>query len=120
MPERKHKLPSCYERLDARISGPVIDSIVIDPRSRGRLYLPGGYSTEDRPPLHRVVPLSADSENQGVYTEQRQVGNAERYTVTWDVWNYRDSPAFAELVLDEASGTSASFASTAQSGRSSE
>jgi hypothetical protein len=33
---------------------------------------------------------STDSENQGVYAEQRQVGNAERYTVTWDVWNSRD------------------------------
>ena len=28
------------------------------------------------------------ADNQGVYTEQIQRGSAERYTVSYDVWNY--------------------------------
>jgi hypothetical protein len=41
MPESKHNLPDGYDRLEDQITGPVLDSIVIHPRSRGRLYLSG-------------------------------------------------------------------------------
>ena len=41
MPERKHDVPSSYEQLAGEITGPVVDSIVISPRSHGRLRLPG-------------------------------------------------------------------------------
>jgi hypothetical protein len=36
MPERKHNLHSHYERLGDQITGPVLGSIVIHPRSQGR------------------------------------------------------------------------------------
>ena len=52
MPERKHNLRSHYDRLDDQITGPVLDSIVIRPRSHGCLHMPGEYSTDDRPPGH--------------------------------------------------------------------
>jgi len=42
MPERKHNLPSSHEQLADEMTGPVADSIVISPRSHGRLRLPGG------------------------------------------------------------------------------
>jgi hypothetical protein len=99
MPERKHKLPSSYDRLEDQITGPVLDSIVIHPRSHGKLYLNGEWSTGSRPPGHRVKLTSTATDNQGVHTEQIERGSAERYTVSYDVWNYRDSPSFARIVL---------------------
>jgi hypothetical protein len=54
MPDRKRNLPSHYDRLDDQITGPVLDAIVIHPRSHGRLHMPGEYSTDNRPPGHRV------------------------------------------------------------------
>ena len=41
MPERKHKLPTAYDRLADQIAGAVLDEIVIHPHSHGRLYIPG-------------------------------------------------------------------------------
>ena len=105
MPERKHNLPSRFSRLDDQITGPVLDAIVIRPRSHGRLYLPGEWSTSSRPPPHEVKVTSSDPGNQGVYTEERLAGSAERSTVTYDVWNYRDSPAFAQIILTGQAGT---------------
>ncbi len=58
MPERKHNLPDGYDRLDDQITGDVADSIVIHPRSHGRLYLSGQWSTDSRPPGHRVKVTS--------------------------------------------------------------
>jgi hypothetical protein len=54
MPERKHNLASACERLDDQITGPVLDSIVIHPRSRGGLHLNGQWCTDNRPPGHAV------------------------------------------------------------------
>lgn len=51
-----------------------------------------------------VKLVSTATDNQGVYKEQIQRGSAEPYTVSYDVWNYRDSPTFAQIVLtDETS-----------------
>lgn len=33
-----------------------------------------------------------------------QRGSAERYTVSYDVWNYRDSPSFGQIVLTDQAG----------------
>jgi hypothetical protein len=101
MPERKHNLTSRYEQLDDQITGDVADSIVIHPRSHGRLHMPGEWSTDNRPPGHHVKVTSTATDNQGVYTEERLLGSAEHYLVTYDVWNYRDSPSFARIGLTD-------------------
>jgi hypothetical protein len=101
MPERKHNLPDGYDRLEDQIVGGVLDNIVVHPRSRGRLYLSGEWSTDNRPPGYRVKVTSTATDNQGVHTEQIQRGSAERYTVSYDVWNYRDSPTFARIILTD-------------------
>ena len=101
MPERKQNLPSAYQRLDDQITGPVADSIVISARSHGKLHLPGEYSTDKRPPTHQVEITSTDPDNASVYTEQRQLGSAERYLVSYDVWNHRDSPTFARIIVED-------------------
>jgi hypothetical protein len=99
MPERKHNLPTMFSRRDDQITGDVLDAIVIDPRSRGILYLPGEYSTENRPPGHRVRLISTDPGNASIYTEQNQLGGPDHYVVNYDVWNYRDSHTTAQIVL---------------------
>ncbi len=101
MPERKHNLPSRYDRLDDQVTGTVLDSIIISPQSHGRLHLPGEHSTDSRPPAHHVKISSTSPDNTSIYTEQRQLGDPGRYLVSYDVWNYRDSPAFAQIVLQD-------------------
>ena len=88
MPERKHNLPDGYDRLDDQITGDVADSIVIHP-PQPRQAVP------ERPVEHGQPPARSPgqghqhrADNQGVYTEQIQRGSAERYTVSYDVWNY--------------------------------
>jgi hypothetical protein len=100
MPERKHNLPSRYDRLDDQIAGTVVDAIALHPRSHGRLHMPGEYSTDSRPPSHRVEHSSMAADNQGVYYEERLLGGPDHYLVTYGVWNYRDSPSSARIVLD--------------------
>lgn len=99
MPERKHNLPDGYDRLEDQITGPVLDSIVVHPRSRGRLHLSGEWSTDNRPPGHRVKIVSTDPDNTSVYTEQHELGDPGHYVVNYDVWNHRDSPTFARIIL---------------------
>ena len=53
----------------------MVDSIVISARNHGRLYLPGEYSTNNRPPAHEVKVVSTDPDNQSVHTEQVQRGS---------------------------------------------
>ena len=48
MPERKHHLHSHYDRLTGQITGPVLDSTVIHPRSHGRAR-DCGCSRQGRP-----------------------------------------------------------------------
>ncbi len=104
MPERTHNLPTDYDRPDGQITGPVVDSIVISARSHGKLYLPGEYSTNNRPPAHEVKVVSTDPDNQSVHTEQVQRGSPERFTVSYDVWNYRDSHTFARIIWTDQAG----------------
>lgn len=101
MTERKHNLPSQYDHLDDQITETVLDSIVIHPRSHGRLHMAGVYSTDSRPPRQRDKVTSTATDNQGVYHEECLLGSPERYLVTYDVWNHRDSPSFAEIVLTD-------------------
>jgi hypothetical protein len=68
-------------------------------RSHGRLYLPGQYGTANRPTAHQVKIVSTGPDNQSVHTEQIQVGSPERYAVSYDVWNYRESYTFAQIIL---------------------
>jgi hypothetical protein len=97
MAERKHNLPSGYDRLGDQVRPPVADSIVVYPRSHGVLSLPGQHSTERPHPRHDTKVTAAGPD--GYYLEQVMRGSAERYTVTYDVWNHRDSPIFAEIVM---------------------
>jgi len=97
MPERKHNLPTNYERLDDQITGDVLDSILVHARSRGALHLPGEYSTTSPAPPHSADITSADTGNQGCYKERRNLGGPDHYTVTYDIWNYRDSVIFAQI-----------------------
>jgi hypothetical protein len=99
MPERKHNLPTMFRRLDDEITGDVLDAIVIDPRSRGILYLPGEYSTDNRPARHQVKLDSTDPDNGSVYTDQNQLGGPDHYVVNYDVWNHRDSQIVARIML---------------------
>lgn len=99
MPERKHNLPDGYDRLEDQITGDVADSIVIHPRSRGRLYLDGEWSTGNRPPGLQVKITSTDPDNASVYTERREGDGPDHYVVNYDVWNHRDSGITAQLIL---------------------
>jgi len=84
MTERKHNLPSHYDRLDDQITGNVADSIVIHPRSHGRLHMPGEWSTDNPAPPREVKRSSTATDNQGVYTEERLLGSAEHYLACTD------------------------------------
>jgi hypothetical protein len=101
MPDRKHSLPTMFSRLDDQITGDILDAIVIHPRSRGILSMPGEHSTDSRPPGHRIKIVSTDRDNAGVYTGQHQLGGPDHYVVNYDVWNHRDSPTFAQIVLTD-------------------
>ena len=104
MPEREHNLPSMFSGLDDQITGPVPAAIVIRPRSHGRLYLPGEWGISSRPPRHEVKVTSSDPDNQGACTEQRLPGSAGRCTVSYDMRDYRDSPAVAQIILTGQAG----------------
>ena len=41
----------------------------------------------------------AAEDNQGVYTKERLLGGPDHYLVTYEVWNYRDSPSSVQLIL---------------------
>lgn len=85
MPRRSVQLR--YERLGERITGPVLDSILIPAWSGGVLYLPGEY--HDRPPGTRC----------DVSATNRERCEVEATVGGYRVWNYNDSAAFADLVL---------------------
>ncbi len=103
MPQRAHNLPTDYDRLEYQITGPVLDSIVVTARSHGKLYLPGEYSTAHRPPPHDVRITSTDPDNENVHAERIQHGSPEHYTVSYNVWNYRDSHTLAQIIRTDQS-----------------
>ena len=88
-----------YQRMDNRVTGKIVDAIVIQPRSSGQLSLPGGYSTASPPPAHRVLTQAAGPE--GVSYEKWAVGSDENYHIVYVVQNHRDSPSFAQIELVE-------------------
>jgi hypothetical protein len=90
------KLRPNFQRRDDEITGNVVDAIMISPRSSGRLSLPGQFSREDPPPAHKVETSSAGPD---VDYEQVLLGSAEKYVVTYEVQNYRDSLSFAHIEL---------------------
>ncbi len=42
--------------------------------------------------------VRTDPDSRSVHTEQVQRGSPERFTVSYDVWNYRDSDTFARII----------------------
>ena len=103
-PGGKHKLPTSFRRI-GRLGFVVSDTIVVYPLSKGTVDMRG--SIPRGLPLtmfvSQVKVTSDDPDNQGVYTEERLADSPpahghERYTVSYDVWNYRDSPVTVELV----------------------
>ena len=99
-PEDGHNLPTAFRRLDGQITGPVYDSIMVYPRSRGLLSMPGKGQIRSYQE-HRVEVTSSDPHNQGVYTEEQRVGDSLGYKVNCSVWNYRDTPAYAKIIVVE-------------------
>lgn len=93
-PGSEHNLPTSFSR-------PNNDVITVHPLSRGILQLPGGFDTR-RPhtELYEVKVTSADPGNHGVYIEERRAtspDNPEKYSVAYDIWNYRDDPVTAKI-----------------------
>jgi hypothetical protein len=88
--------------LDDQIAGPVVDAIMVYPHSHGILHLPGEYSTGSRPAPHKVEVATGEPGNPHVYTDQNQPGRPDHYTVNYDIWDHRDSPAFARITLTGA------------------
>lgn len=74
-----------------------IDSIMISPRSRGKLRV--GEFTKDRKPPKHGVKISATNIDLVNYHEVK-MGNEDHYFFTYDVENRNDSPAFADIVLE--------------------
>ena len=97
-PEGGHNLPTAFRRLDDQITGPVFDSIMVYPASRGILSMPGKGNIRSYQE-HRVEVTSSDPHNQGVYTEEQRVGDPGDYKVSCSVWNYRDTPAHAKIIV---------------------
>jgi hypothetical protein len=98
-PEGGHSLVTAFRRLDGQITGPVLDSIVIYPGSRGILSMPGHAIRPNQE--HRVEVTSSDPHNQGVYTEEQRIVGPWGYKVNCSVWNYRETPVHAKIILLE-------------------
>jgi hypothetical protein len=99
----KHNLPTSFRRLDNQVTHYVRDSIMVYPSSRGILSARIRIVVKSVPvEEHRIEVTSSDPDNQGVYIEDHGVDGSEGfYTFSCDVWNYRDSPAYAKLVVGE-------------------
>ena len=102
----EHNLPDGYDRQDDQITGSVADAIVVYPRSHGELRMPGEYSSSlklgvkvNSPPARKVILTSENGSTQGVYTNSRRIGPQERFTLVCDVWNRRDNPVLARLIV---------------------
>ena len=108
-PGDKHNLPTSFRRFDSQITHYVLDSIMVYPRSRGLLSAARSISSGiyESSQEHQIEVISSDPDNQGVYIEEHRVDGSEVvdrirlyfYTLSCDVWNYRDSPVYAKLIL---------------------
>jgi hypothetical protein len=93
-------LPMNFGRQPDQVTGPVIDAIIVNPRSYGQLSLK--FSEEHGPPDCEVTVTSDDGSTQGVYTKSRTTGDAAHLALVWDVWNNRDTRVYARLVRGNA------------------
>lgn len=97
----KRSLPSRYRRFDEQVTGSVIDSIMIESRSSGRLSMDADYSKATPPPRHELKIVSTSPQNESISYEQKLLGAGDEYRVTYEVQNHRDSPTFVQIVLIE-------------------
>ena len=95
-PGSKHNLPTSFSRFrgdDQRI--------IVHPLGKGTLHLHRTFHPiHPHTSFYQLKVTSTDPDNQGVYTEERLAyspDNPKRYTVTYDIWNYRDSPVTAQI-----------------------
>jgi hypothetical protein len=96
MAQRSRNLPPHYDQLPEQIQPPVLDSIMVYPRSHGVLHVPGEYNTDRRPPRHDCMVTAAG--DYGYEVEAAQLGDENRYRQQYKVWNHRDSPVFAQII----------------------
>ena len=66
--------------------------------------MPGEYSADSPPPAHKIRRMP-HPEKPGLYWAGRYLGGPDRYTLIYDVWNYRNSAGFAEIILEDETGT---------------
>jgi len=77
-------------------------AIIVYPLSKGTLLF-GGALDPERPLaiLHKQLKVTSDDpDNRDVYIDQRAADDTDipgRYVVSFDVWNYRDSPVTAQI-----------------------
>jgi hypothetical protein len=106
-PGGKHKLPTSFSRSDRLVGfAKRTDRIVVHPVSKGTLYLDSHWLARSEDHLQLEV-TSNDPDNQGVYVEKRRADNPNdpaRYTVSYDVWNYTDSPVIAQFTETDTAG----------------
>lgn len=90
MPGPEHNLLTQFSQLGDQISGPVLDAIMIYPRSCGILHLPREHSTDRPPPAHKVDIAAGDPASPGVGTEENQPGgpkpSATDSRIRWWAW----------------------------------
>jgi len=77
----------------------ILDSKMIPPRSKSRLYIDGEFSTKNRHPRYSVE-ISATVKSM-VEFEEKMIGSKNKYVVVVDVHNRNDSPAFVTLKKNE-------------------
>jgi hypothetical protein len=70
---------------------------MIPARGKGRIYIPGQFSTNNRHPSYNLK-ISATVEN-NVEWKERLIGTQDKYVVVVDIKNKNDSPAFITLEI---------------------
>ena len=96
------RLPYKAERSTPPEGKEALDSIVIHPRSRGNLHMPGEFSAEAKHPRYKVTVLATN--NDGVQWEEKLMGSRDHYVVVIEVRNFNDSPAVVHLEAISESG----------------
>jgi hypothetical protein len=86
-------LPSPDTTPDAMILPPVLHQVQRRPIGPGTPARATRGCCPHRPPRRRLT--------HGLYAVGRDLGDPDRYTVIYDIWNYRASPGFAEIILEE-------------------
>ena len=94
MQKKKLKFHSQQHPVPSGVSA--LDSIMIHPKSSG--VLNAGQYSKDKPHPRIAVKISATNNNQ-VEWEEKMLGDENNYTLTYEINNYNDSPAFAYLIV---------------------